>query len=79
MSEAAHEDAYRHMDSILPDTKASARSIFEAIEIITKLLVKTNNLNKYILENDLQKFSLKALAPDDTQKEVISGMFNGRL
>ncbi|WP_454441795.1 hypothetical protein [Vibrio bathopelagicus] len=74
---AAYEDAYRHMDSTPPDTKASARSIFEAIEIITKLLVKTNNLNKYILENDLQNLALKALAPDDTQKEVISGMFNG--
>ncbi|SBO11731.1 hypothetical protein VME0621_03867 [Vibrio mediterranei] len=50
--------------------------MFEAIEILTKQLVKTNNLNKYILENDLKDLAIQTLAPDDVQNKVISGMFD---
>jgi len=74
---AAYEDAYRHLDNTPPDTKASARSIFEALEILTKQLVETKNLNKWVLENSLKELAIDTLAQDETQKLVIEGMFDG--
>jgi hypothetical protein len=74
---AAYEDAYRHLDNTPPDTKAAARSIFESIEILVKQLVKTKNLNKWVLDNTLKEMALNSLAKDDTERNVISGMFEG--
>jgi len=74
---AAYEDAYRHLDDTPADTKAAARSIFESIEILVKQLVKTNNLNKWVLDNTLKEMALDTLANDDTERNVISGMFEG--
>lgn len=74
---AAHEDAYRHMDSTPPDTKAAARSIFEAIEILAKQLTGSKNLNIWLLENTLKDLALKTLANDETEKAVIAEMFSG--
>lgn len=74
---AAYEDAYRHLDDASPDTKASARSIFEAIEILVKQLVQTKNLNKWVLENTLKTKALDVLAKDETERAVITSMFNG--
>jgi hypothetical protein len=74
---AAYEDAYRHLDDTPPDTKASARSIFEAIEILVKQLVKTKNLNKWVLENTLKSMALEILAGDETERTVLSEMFDG--
>ena len=73
---AAYEDTYRHLDNTPPDTKAAARSIFEALEILTKQLVNTKNLNKWVLENTLQELALDALAHDETERLVIGNMFN---
>lgn len=74
---AAYEDAYRHLDDSPSDTKASARSIFEAIEILVKQLVQTKNLNKWILENTLKTMALDVLAKDSTERAVITSMFDG--
>lgn len=74
---AAYEDAYRHLDNTPPDTKAAARSIFESLEILTKQLVNTKNLNKWVLENTLKDKALEVLAKDETEKNVISEMFAG--
>ncbi len=74
---SAYEDAYRHLDNSPPDTKASARSIFEAIEILVKQLVQTSNLNKWVLENSLKEIALDKLARDETERNVISKMFDG--
>jgi len=74
---AAYEDAYKYMDNTPPDTKASARSIFESLEILVKQLVKTKNLNKWILENTLKDAAIKVLAKDETERKVISEMFDG--
>lgn len=74
---AAYEDAYRHLDNTPPDTKAAARSIFEALEILTKQLVTTKNLNRWVLENSLKKLAIETLAHDSIQRLVISDMFNG--
>lgn len=74
---AAYEDAYRHLDDAPPDTKASARSIFEAIEILVKQLVQTKNLNKWVLENTLKTMALDVLAKDNTERAVITNMFDG--
>ena len=73
----AYEDTYRHLDNTPPDTKAAARSIFEALEILTKQLVTTKNLNKWVLENSLKELAIDTLAQDDTQKLVIGEMFDG--
>lgn len=73
----AYEDAYRHLDNTPPDTKAAARSIFEALEILTKQLVKTKSLNKWVLENSLKELAIETLAQDETQKLVIAEMFDG--
>lgn len=74
---AAYEDAYRHLDNVPPDTKASARSIFEAIEILVKQLVQTKNLNRWVLENTLKTMALDVLTTDDTERAVINDMFDG--
>jgi len=73
----AFEDAYKHMDADPIDTKASARSMFEALEILTKQLVETKNLNKWVLENSLKDLAIKHLASDETEANVISEMFEG--
>jgi hypothetical protein len=74
---ASFEDAYKHMDADPMDTKASVRSMFEALEILTKQLVKTKNLNKWVLENSLKELAKKHLASDQTEADVISEMFEG--
>ncbi len=74
---AAFEDAYRHLDSSPTDSKASVRSMFEALEILVKQMVKTKNLNKWIVENTLKDLAKETLATDETEKQVISEMFDG--
>ena len=73
----AFEDAYKHMDADPIDTKASSRSMFEALEILTKQLVETKNLNKWVLENSLKDLATKHMASDETEANVISEMFQG--
>lgn len=51
---SAYEDCFRHLDSTPADTKAAIRSIFEALEILIKKMVETNNLNKFIVKQGLK-------------------------
>lgn len=73
---AAVEDAYRHLDADPADTKASVRSIFEALEILVKQIVETKNLNKWIVENTLKEQCLTLYGADPVGSKVVSGMFD---
>jgi len=72
----AVEDAYRHLDATPADTKASVRSIFEALEILAKGMVETKNLNKWIVENTLKERCLGLYQDDAVAAKVIAGMFD---
>ena len=76
-SMAAYEDAYRYMDSNPPGTKATVRSMFESLEILVKQIVKTRNLNKWIVENTLKEKCLKLYGNDETAIKTVSELFNG--
>jgi hypothetical protein len=73
---AAFEDAYRHLDSEAKDTKASARSMFEALEILSKLMVPTaNRLVKNLCVQKLREVCLSVSGGDITEQQVLSEMF----
>lgn len=74
---AAHDDAYRHLDSDPQDTKAAIRSIFECIEIIAKQIVpEAQNLNRWQCEKGpLRGKCLNSLV-DDTEKRVVAGILD---
>lgn len=74
---AAFDDAFRFLDNTPPDTKASTRSIFEACEILVKQLVDTRNMNRWVIENPIKEMAINAIAQDETEERVISGMFDG--
>lgn len=51
----AFEAAYRHLDVDPADTKASVRSMFEALEIMVKLMIPdAQNLSRFIVEKRLK-------------------------
>lgn len=73
---AAFEDSFRHLDSDPRDTKAAVRSIFESLEILTKQMVETKNLNKWIIENSLKEKCLASVKDDPIAQAVTSGLFS---
>lgn len=70
------EAAYTYLDSSPPDTKASVRSLFESVEILTKLMVNTSNLNQYAVKNMLKEKALTLYTMDEVAAKVVSGMFD---
>ncbi|TVO57765.1 hypothetical protein [Denitromonas halophila] len=75
---AAFEDAYRHLDSEPQDTKASVRSIFEAMEILSRLCVPdAKNLNQWLAKNTLKEVCLNVAGGDETEQKVVRGFFDG--
>jgi len=74
---AAYEVAYKYLDADPIDTKGAVRSIFESIEILVKQMVKTQNLNKWIVENTLKSKCLKVYEADITANNVATKMFDG--
>ncbi len=73
---AAFEDAYRHLDSDPRDTKAAVRSIFESLEILTKQMVETKNLNRWIVENSLKEKCLAKVQEGPVALAVTEGLFS---
>ncbi len=73
---AAFEDAYRHLDSDPRDTKAAVRSIFESLEILTKQMVETKNLNRWVVENTLKEKCLSQVTGGTTELAVVTGLFS---
>lgn len=75
---AAFEDAYRHLDSDPRDTKAAVRSMFEALEILSRSLVpEAKNLNRWLVKNTLRQKCLAVAAADAIEQKVTSGLFDG--
>lgn len=74
---AAFDDAYRHLDSDPPDTKAAVRSTFESLEILVKQMVETKNLNKWVVENTLKNKCLKLFQDDPTAAKVVAEFMSG--
>ncbi|MGF6936862.1 hypothetical protein OKW41_006024 [Paraburkholderia sp. UCT70] len=70
--EAAHD----YLTASDPDTKAAVKSIFEAMEILTRLMVTTKNLNKYCAQNQLKDLALKAMGTDPATEGVIRATFD---
>lgn len=73
---AAFDASFQYLDSTPPDTKAAVRSTFESLEILAKLMVETNNLNKWLVENSLKQKVLPQYADDEVACTVVTGMFD---
>ncbi|MFM0328151.1 hypothetical protein [Paraburkholderia strydomiana] len=72
----AFEDAHDFLSPSSTDTKAAVRSVFEAMEILARLMVETKNLNKYCAQNQLKKAAIAALATDPATNGVLSATFD---
>jgi hypothetical protein len=72
---AAFNTAHNYLEPNALDTKAAVRSVFEALEIQTKLMVTTQNLNKYSAQNLLAEVAVKSLAIDPTATKVLKATF----
>lgn len=73
---SAFEDAYHHLDSEKQDTKAAARSIFEALETLTKLIVPTaSRLTKNVCTQQLRSACLAVCNGDTVEKSVLGNLF----
>ena len=73
---AAFEDAFRHFDSSRQDTKASVRSMFEALETMAKLIVPdAPRLTKNLCTQKLKDACLEVLQPDATESDVLNQLF----
>jgi hypothetical protein len=72
---AAFDSAHNFLDPAALDTKAAVRSMFEALEILTKLMVKTQNLNKFCAQNQLRDAAVKAIGLDPVAEKVLDATF----
>lgn len=73
---AAFEQAHAYLDAQPPDTKASVRSSFEALEILVRLIdTQSKNLNKWMIENKIKPLAI-AQASDATEALVVDKLFD---
>lgn len=71
----AFETAYQYLSS---DTKAAARSMFESLEIMARLMVTgQKNLNGWLVLNKLKPMALTLYEKDKTASTVTEGFFEG--
>lgn len=69
--------AYDELTSTPPHTKDAIRAIFESIEILVKKMVKTKNLNKWVVQNTLKDIALEIYSHDPTSKDSVEKFFMG--
>jgi hypothetical protein len=72
---AAFDSAHNFLDPAALDTKAAVRSMFEALEIQAKLMVKTQNLNKFCAQNQLRDVAVKSIGRDPVTEKVLDATF----
>lgn len=73
-----YESAFRYLDRHPPDTKASVRTMFDALEIVAKQLVPSaQNLHANLCRVQLRDLYLAANAGDAVEQRVWVGMFEG--
>jgi hypothetical protein len=73
----AFESAHKYLDIESRDAKAAVRSMFESLEILTKLMVETKLLNKWVVENKLKELAKSIYAGDETAVKTIGIIFEG--
>jgi hypothetical protein len=73
---AAYEDAYHYMDNDPPNTKAAVRSMFESVEILVKQMVKTDKLDKNVVEKALKEKCLRVYKDNETASRAASKLFD---
>lgn len=74
---SAFEQAQAYLDQDPPDTKASVRSAFEALEVLARLMVpEAQNLNGRMI-NDRLKPKVLASTPDPTEQTAVSLLLDG--
>jgi hypothetical protein len=76
----AFEDSHQKLDSEPPDTKASVRSIFEAVEILYKLLIdapEKDRLNSSGVRNKLKPMFQKIYEKDETARIAAEHLTEG--
>jgi hypothetical protein len=73
----AFEAAHNYLDALPSDTKASVRSMFEALEILARLMdPASNNLNRWQVLNKLKPMALSVVA-DTVERQSLSHVFEG--
>jgi hypothetical protein len=73
----AFEAAHRHLDIENQDTKAAVRSMFESLEILTRLMVDTKNLNAWVVEHSLKQLARDVYASDEIANAAMEKVFDG--
>lgn len=73
----AFEKAYEYITKDPRDTKAAVRSIFESLEILTRMMIETNNLNRSLVVKCLAPKALEVYGDDKTAEESLSKVFEG--
>lgn len=74
---AAVKNAHHHLDSNPRDTKAAVRSIFEALEILVKLMVDTKNLNSWVIRNPIKEIIQEHYNDNETAATAAASMCEG--
>jgi hypothetical protein len=72
---SAFNSAHAYLDPSALDTKAAVRCMFEALEIQAKLMVQTQNLNKFCAQNLLRDVAVRTLGKDEIAAKVIDASF----
>lgn len=74
---AAFEQSHAYLDSSPPDTKAAARSSFESLEILARLVdPESKNLNRWMVENKIKPLILRA-AINATESTMLDKAMDG--
>jgi hypothetical protein len=74
---AAFEDAHRHFSTTPQDLKAAVRSMFESIEILTKLMVKTDRLTAKVVSTDVKALAQAVYGGDAVAQRAIGRAVDG--
>jgi hypothetical protein len=74
---AAFEDAHRYFSATPPDLKAAVRSMFESVEILAKLMVRTDRLTAKLVSNDIKTLVLNVYTGDAVAQRAIGRAIEG--
>ena len=73
----AFNSSHSYLDANPPDTKAAVRSMFEALEILARMMVETKNLNKGFVNSKLIPLVADIYSHDPIAVKTITGLFAG--
>ena len=71
------EAAHKYLDLETQDTKAAVRSIFESLEILTKLMVNSRNLSSHVIEKTIKPLYQQVHTGDTTAIAAMDQIFDG--